>query len=374
MKKIVSAIRSGFSDKAFELLKEYDLHLSERNIEKLFPIIVEFDAVELFVWLLEKSVQRLNFGDTHCSLNRMLSIAFNYASINIIKFIIISEGIDPMILDIKLKLAVTRGHLEVVQYLLLLKDEGTGLCEIDGIILEFAIRSKNIEFIKCILADKRINPSANGNRAIAIASGVGLTEIVKILLSDKRVDPSINKNMPIREAVRGGHTEIVKLLLSDDRVDPVANDSSLMRLASESGHIDIVKILIIDGRIDPTFKSNESLRRASQFGQLEIVRLLMTLEKVDPSANNDYAIIWASKNGHDKVVELLLQDERIKSSSIIMALMEACIIGYTEVVKILISDKRFNLIANKEDIRRAIDVSKSYRSLDVVKILKNIKF
>ena len=44
-------------------------------------------------------------------------------------------------------------------------------------------------------------------------------EIIKTLLTDNRVDPSVNNNEAIRDASSNGHIEIVKLLLADSRID-----------------------------------------------------------------------------------------------------------------------------------------------------------
>ena len=48
----------------------------------------------------------------------------------------------------------------------------------------------------------------------------GDIELVKLLLSDPRVDPSADNNFAIKKAAENGHYKIVKLLLNDPRVDP----------------------------------------------------------------------------------------------------------------------------------------------------------
>ena len=51
-----------------------------------------------------------------------------------------------------------------------------------------------------------------------------LTRIFEIL-SDSRVDPSAENNYAIKLASHFGHQEVVKLLLSDARVDPSARNN-----------------------------------------------------------------------------------------------------------------------------------------------------
>ena len=45
---------------------------------------------------------------------------------------------------------------------------------------------------------------------------------MRLLLADPRVDPSADNNYAIRWAAYNGHTEVVRLLLADPRVDPGA--------------------------------------------------------------------------------------------------------------------------------------------------------
>jgi hypothetical protein len=50
---------------------------------------------------------------------------------------------------------------------------------------------------------------------------------VKLLLADERVDPSANDNYAIRFAAKNGHKEVVKILLADERIDPSADRLAL---------------------------------------------------------------------------------------------------------------------------------------------------
>jgi Ankyrin repeats (3 copies) len=71
----------------------------------------------------------------------------------------------------------------------------------------------NTDIVRLLLADPRVDPSADMNYAIRWASELGRTEVVRMLLDDPRVDPSNWKQWAIRKASRNGHKEIVRLLL-----------------------------------------------------------------------------------------------------------------------------------------------------------------
>lgn len=80
---------------------------------------------------------------------------------------------------------------------------------------------------------------------------IGELEVIKLLLSDPRVDPSACENEAIRNATKNGHLEVVKLLLSDPRVDPSACKNIAFQNASISGNKDLILALLSHPKVDP---------------------------------------------------------------------------------------------------------------------------
>ena len=118
-----------------------------------------------------------------------------------------------------------------------------------------AIQINDIQNVKSLLKDKRVDPSYRNNSSIQFASENGHFNIVKLLLKDKRVDPSDNNNWAIKLASQNGHVDILKLLLKDKRVSP-SDNNWIIRFASANGHIDIVKLLLKDKRVNPSLKED----------------------------------------------------------------------------------------------------------------------
>ena len=162
------------------------------------------------------------------------------------------------------------------------------------------------ELIKLLLLDKRIDPTANDNAAIKLASKKGYFEIVKILLEDSRVDICVSNNYPVQLASQYGHLEIVKLLLQNSKVNPSLDDNYAINFASVNGHLEIVKILLQDKRVNPSDDNNFAIKYASSNGHIDVVKLLLQDTRVDPTFDNNFAITCASKNGHIDVVKLLI--------------------------------------------------------------------
>ena len=83
---------------------------------------------------------------------------------------------------------------------------------------------ENTETLKLLLQDSRIDPSAQNNNFIILASKYGHLEIVKLLLQDFRVDPSAQNNKAIKKACKNNHFEIVEILMKDRRFRKIIID------------------------------------------------------------------------------------------------------------------------------------------------------
>lgn len=69
MNRIVPAINSGFSDKALEILKEYDHFLSINQIYKLLNLSFNLDVPNIFLWLITCSDHRFEIESSDVKLN-----------------------------------------------------------------------------------------------------------------------------------------------------------------------------------------------------------------------------------------------------------------------------------------------------------------
>ncbi len=87
-----------------------------------------------------------------------------------------------------------------------------------------------------------------GSKALIASSKKNHTEVVKILLADPRVNPSAEDNDAIKSASTNGHAEVVKLLLDDGRANPSANNNYAIIIASRYNHPEVVKLLLEDER------------------------------------------------------------------------------------------------------------------------------
>ena len=113
-------------------------------------------------------------------------------------------------------------------------------------------------------------------------------------------------------AARDGKIDIIKVLLKDKRVDPAARNNHAIAWAAENGHYDVVKFLMADKRVNPSDDNNYAIRKATQNGHYDIFKLLMEDERVNPAGENNYILRWAINNEHYPIVDILLtKDVRV---------------------------------------------------------------
>lgn len=207
-----------------------------------------------------------------------------------------------------------------------------------------------IEITKILLNEKSLDPSGDDNQALLQAVVHNQIEIVELLLKDKRVDPTGGGfNFPIREASREGHLEILKLLLNDKRVrnnmlktdkryyenqlkglnesvtnylKPRPKDDILKSIKSLSDKEKMIKACeygitwlvqeLLDNGFDPSYNHNISIYTASNYGHTNIVKILIDDKRVDPSDSDNGSIRIAYHAGNKEIVKLLLRDKRVR--------------------------------------------------------------
>jgi ankyrin repeat protein len=119
--------------------------------------------------------------------------------------------------------------------------------------------------------------------------------------------------------------------------------------------------------IDPSASDNYAIRKASNRGYTEVVKLLLSDPRVNPSASQNEAIRDASDRGHAETVKLLLTDHRVDPSVYSnWAIRYASERGHTETVKLLLSDPRVDPSA---DDNFAIRLASRNGHIETVKLL-----
>jgi hypothetical protein len=65
----------------------------------------------------------------------------------------------------------------------------------------------------------------------------------------------------------GGFETIVELMMADPRIDPTANDNDAIRVACKNGHAQVVEVLLANSRVNPSVGENTLISHAAGAGQ-----------------------------------------------------------------------------------------------------------
>ena len=270
--------------------------------------------------------------------------------------------------DRALKIAISRGHLEVVKILLTqsILDPYANQQVLDELMggsyhvgyktpINEALAGGNEEMVRILMEDGRfkldhdsLSAAAEGGdetlvvmclqRAfqrdqywekcpLSCAASEGHEGIVKLLLDDGRLDPSAKDRYgrtPLHCAASGGHDNIVRLLLDREDVDPDVKDMSMVTPLSDaaiSGHTGIMRLLLGSDKVDPDTRDSMQrtpLSHASVSGEPAAVSLLLATGKVDPNFKccmGRTPLSWAAYNGVPGTFRVLLETGRVDLNS-----------------------------------------------------------
>ena len=189
-------------------------------------------------------------------------------------------------------------------------------------------------------------------------------EVIKILLQDERM--SRMHGSLLHDACHRPALEVAQLLLSDERWNPTSSGLKLCLMdAVSEGHEDILRLLLRDGRTDPNYGLFGNLQHLITDGQVGMIRLFLSDPRVIITAPDwDVLMIRACRLGHTEVVRLLLGDRRMTAQRPKAAISEEWIKeawreGQTDVLRSLLADVRVS-----EETRKAYDPDNtwSYRT------------
>ncbi len=235
------------------ILLEYPLDSSNT-----LDIVIDMDNIDIFKLLIDKVDFEL--------LPSIFITACEHSSIKIIKFLLKY----PYFVPPNDSIITATENSDILILELLLADH-----RIDPTIRnnQAIIISPDYSIFKLLLDDGRSNPLAQNSLAIIYASRNGNTTIVEDLLS-LGADPSVYNNEAIILACKYRNLDVIKILLSDPRVNPADRENIAIITASMNNNEKVLKLLLSNDRIDPSDQNNLALRSAIRCNQNNIIELL----------------------------------------------------------------------------------------------------
>lgn len=175
------------------------------------------------------------------TLHMVIQTAIRRGNIEIVKMILNSNHLDPSFDDnFLIKEASKGGYAEIVG--ILLSDSRVDPTVENNLPIRVAVENSRLETVKLLLNDERVNAGADNNFSINIAIRYNFTKITLLLLSNPNVDPSTVNN--VYESIKNCNIDILSALIADSRVNPGIQEDKALEKACKKGYCNMVKILL----------------------------------------------------------------------------------------------------------------------------------
>lgn len=290
-----------------------------------------------------------------------------------------------------LMVSSTRGHIDVVKYLLSKKATVTLLDKDNVNAFMEASRGGHLEVLKVLhkaykeagvsTSDLVAQTAVTGGSALLLAAAEGHAAVVSYLL-ELGFDPNVVRLdglSALMAASAGGHEETVKVLVAAGATVDGRDKDGITALisAAENGSLPIVKMLLdIGAGVDEISDAGFSpLIVAAAHGHSEIARVLLEAgaTAAPPHPDNVTALMYAAAGGHAEMVEMLLKhganvNARHKQGG--TALLEAVTAGNVTVVEMLLNAGADPLVIDEDGVNTLMSAA-SQGHTDVCRLLLN---
>lgn len=201
---------------------------------------------------------------------------------------------------------------------LLLNKVATKGTVIYEVLLWLAARKGDAYTVRCILANYRIDPNIDFERAtpLALAAKHGHSKVVQYLLQSKHINlgGTFHHFSPLEIAIDYEHEEVVRLMLNYPNIEAHMNfeQSSALIYAIERNKVRMVSFLLNELHLDVNEpRECTPLSYACLIGNKQIVDLLLSYKNVDLEARcteEQYStpLMCAASRGHYEIVQELL--------------------------------------------------------------------
>lgn len=176
---------------------------------------------------------------------------------------------------------------------------------------------------------------------ISQACREGYLDTIKYILSRTDIPLAQYSFLALSNAVVRNQVQVVKLLLDDHRIDASEGNCQVVRQAARYGYEAIVRLLLENGNVVDNSGHQAAFDGVVEFGGFALFQELVSLDSVDPSANDNFAIRSAASRNDSRMISRLLQDSRVDpSAKNNAALVKAARFGFQAAVDALVADPR----------------------------------
>ncbi|CAH6419537.1 Hypothetical protein POVR2_LOCUS41 [uncultured virus] len=168
-----------------------------------------------------------------------------------------------------------------------------------------AVGSDNIETVRLLLADPRLDRMIRTSYAMSVAISDCHMDIAMLLIADKRAPISHNT---ILMACQSDQLEVIEKLVADPRVDIGDNDNKLLEVAMSRGHLEIAQLLLAQDRVHEVERDmmiRLHISHAIGHGHISLVKLVLPL--IDMYSDVKVLLAMAVCSKKVKMLQCVLQ-------------------------------------------------------------------
>ena len=112
-----------------------------------------------------------------------------------------------------------------------------------------ACRLNDVEKVRALLADPKVDPGFSWNRALYISVYWGNASVVEELVSDCRVNVNDRNGFIVAEAIRKKNSRVALLLITHPCFDPSIDDQGPIFWAADYDQTEITRVLLANPRV-----------------------------------------------------------------------------------------------------------------------------
>ena len=276
--------------------------------------------------------------------------------------------------------ACLTGNLEAVKLCITKSDSNSSFAVLGITPLHFCCAMGHLEIAKYLIAEHKYSPqvgSVSGFTSLHFAVLCGHLSVVKYFISELGCNPQIediNGFTPLHCACWNGHFEIAKYLIYEYKCSPECanmNGYTPLHSAASNGHLAVVKYLITQCSCNPQCSDNNGitpLHEACYKGHLHVAKYLTQEQHYEPKAKIPSNMIKKQFGFTDTYLKV---HGPIADVDGITPLHFACMEGYLDIVRYLISVCNCDPHHSTSNGRTAIDFAQFGRHHEVVRYLRN---
>ena len=212
--------------------------------------------------------------------------------------------------------------------------------------LRIAVKNNQVEIVKYLLKNKKVNPRAKNDEAVIKAAQNNNKEIINLLL-EHDLNLVSKDNRFIRNIIFNNELELLKKVFNNKNYQSKSTYIAAWEEAAAKKNKEIINYLIERNDYNLIDKAHDLIKRLVKEGNLEYLKLLINKMNVEEKQKNLYfALRESCKHKQLDIFKYIVEEEKInpltsRSKNIMIVIENNCFEIFNEILKYKDSNKNF---------------------------------